>query len=391
MQENPRLQKTLHLVKNIDDPTLTFIRTPLEEMAGTSGWDFLAVSLFGKPHPQKFPVLYLSTGKCFLHLLRPASFLRLLGLLPYLLIRKSPRPVWLWLNIQHLARLIYLSRYIAGRGITHIHAHFGGIGEWYFPLAKLLAKPIVISYYGLDTSPGSLRMSPQSRNAQRFLVLSQVMSRELLSAGFAPERMVVHPLGIRYSELPRQKRKPVMLFAGRLVEKKAVLDAINAFAIIKAKAEDWQFDIIGDGPQKPDAEALIEKLGLAQSVHLLGTRPYAELHRRMEESSLFILPSKTAANGDREGTPTVLLDAQSHGLPIVATSHAGIPETVLPDRTAILVGEGDVAAIAAAMWKWIGSEDLREKADSLGRNYISENFLVSVRIRELKRIYESCA
>jgi hypothetical protein len=43
------------------------------------------------------------------------------------------------------------------------------------------------------------------------------------------------------------------------------------------------------------------------------------------------------------------------------------------------------------MWKWIGSEDLREKADSLGRNYISENFLVSVRIRELKRIYESCA
>jgi glycosyltransferase involved in cell wall biosynthesis len=111
----------------------------------------------------------------------------------------------------------------------------------------------------------------------------------------------------------------------------------------------------------------------------------------MEESSLFILPSKTAANGDREGTPTVLLDAQSHGLPIVATAHAGIPETVLRDQTAILVGEGDVAAIAEAMWKWIASEDLRQKADSLGRNYISEKFLVSVRIRDLKRIYESCA
>jgi glycosyltransferase involved in cell wall biosynthesis len=385
------MQKTLHLVKSIDDPTLTFIRTPLEEMAGASDWDFLAVSLFGKPHPHKFPVLYLSTIKCCLGLFYPAAFLKLLRLLPYLFIRKSPRPVWLWLNFQHLVRVIYLSRYIQGRGFTHIHAHFGGIGEWYFPLAKLAARPYVISYYGLDTSPESLRMSPQSRKAQRFLVLSQVMSRELLSAGFSPERMVVHPLGIRFSELPRQKRKPVMLFAGRLVEKKAVLDAINAFARIKAKAEAWEFDIIGDGPQKPDAEILIGKLGLTQSVHLLGTCPYSELHKRMEESSLFILPSKTAANGDREGTPTVLLDAQSHGLPIVATAHAGIPETVLRDQTAILVGEGDVAAIAEAMWKWIASEDLRQKADSLGRNYISEKFLVSVRIRDLKRIYESCA
>jgi glycosyltransferase involved in cell wall biosynthesis len=243
----------------------------------------------------------------------------------------------------------------------------------------------------LDTSPVSLGMAPQSRKANRFLVLSQVMARELLTAGFAPERLIVHPLGIRTSEAPRKNRKPTMLFAGRLVEKKAVLDAINAFARIKSKAKEWEFDIIGDGPQKPDAESLIKELGLTGSVHLLGTRSYSELHGRMEEASLFVLPSKTAANGDREGTPTVVLDAQSHGMPIVTTLHAGIPETVLRDQTAILVGEGDVEALSAAMWKWVESEGLRQAADPLGRKLVSEKFHVSVRIGELKKIYESCA
>jgi glycosyltransferase involved in cell wall biosynthesis len=385
------MPKTLHLVKDIDDPTLTFIRTPLEEMAGSADWDFLAVSLFGKARKHKFPVLYISNLACILHLFHPASILKVLGLLPYVFKRKSPRPVWLWLNLQHLARVVYLSRYMKGRGFTHIHAHFGGIGEWYSPLAKSAGLPIVISYYGLDTSPVSLGMAPQSRQANRFLVLSQVMARELLTAGFAPERLIVHPLGIRTSEAPRKNRKPTMLFAGRLVEKKAVLDAINAFARIKSKAKEWEFDIIGDGPQKPDAESLIKELGLTGSVHLLGTRSYSELHGRMEEASLFVLPSKTAANGDREGTPTVVLDAQSHGMPIVTTLHAGIPETVLRDQTAILVGEGDVEALSAAMWKWVESEGLRQAADPLGRKLVSEKFHVSVRIGELKKIYESCA
>lgn len=385
------MPKTLHLVKDIDDPTLTFIRTPFEEMAATAGWDFLAVSLFGKPRKHKFPVLYLDTLKCLPYLFHPAFLVRLIGLIPYLFRRKSPRPVWLWLNVQHLARVAYLGRYLKGKGFTHIHAHFGGIGEWYFPLADTSSLPIVISYYGLDTSPESLRLAPRSRTASRFLVLSQVMAKELLSAGYAPERLLVHPLGIRTSEAPRKARKPTMLFAGRLVEKKAVLDAIHAFARIKPKAPEWEFDIIGDGPQQAQAEALIRQLGLGDSVHLLGTRSYSELHGRMEEASLFVLPSKTAANGDREGTPTVVLDAQSHGMPIVTTLHAGIPETVLRDRTAILVGEGDVDALAAAMWKWVESEAFRREADPIGRKLVAERFHVTVRIAELKKIYENCA
>ena len=108
--------------------------------------------------------------------------------------------------------------------------------------------------------------------------------------------------------------------------------------------------IVGEGPDDELARALIVRLGLADRIEFVGMRPHADVIRRLTAASVFIHPSATAADGDSEGgAPTILLEAQAIGTPIVSTRHADIPHIVHEGPGAVLCAEHDIGALADAL------------------------------------------
>jgi colanic acid/amylovoran biosynthesis glycosyltransferase len=132
------------------------------------------------------------------------------------------------------------------------------------------------------------------------------------------------------------------------------------------------YDVIGDGPLRRELEALASSLGLAGDVRFLGAATNAVVQDAMRQADLFVLPSVTAANGDEEGTPTVLMEAAYRGMPVVATWHAGIPEVVADGESGMLVPERDVEALAAAIRAMLESRDQWPAMGAAGRRLVIE-------------------
>jgi colanic acid/amylovoran biosynthesis glycosyltransferase len=111
----------------------------------------------------------------------------------------------------------------------------------------------------------------------------------------------------------------------------------------------------------------------------------------MQTADAFLLPSKTAPNGNREGTPTVLVEAQATGLPCVTTRHAGIPEMIPEAHHDLVVPEGNVAALADTLCTLATRpvDDLAEMA-KLGRQKVEQDFNLSGEVEKLSGLYISC-
>jgi len=135
---------------------------------------------------------------------------------------------------------------------------------------------------------------------------------------------------------------------GRAVAKKGFDDLLAALAILPAELN-WRLVHIGGGEMLVALKAQAEKLGLAARIEWRGARAQDAVIAALREADLFVLPSKQAENGDRDGLPNVVMEAASQALPIVATDFAGIPEFVQHGREGLLLRPGDVTALAKAL------------------------------------------
>ncbi|KRE20742.1 glycosyl transferase [Bosea sp. Root483D1] len=135
---------------------------------------------------------------------------------------------------------------------------------------------------------------------------------------------------------------------GRAVAKKGFDDLLAALAILPADLN-WQLIHIGGGEMLAALKAQAERLGLAARIEWRGPQAQDVVIAALREADLFVLPSKQANNGDRDGLPNVVMEAASQALPIVATDFAGIPEFVRHGREGLLLRPGDVTALAKAL------------------------------------------
>jgi glycosyltransferase involved in cell wall biosynthesis len=267
------------------------------------------------------------------------------------------------------------------RGVRLIHAHMGYTGVHALDAARRHGLPLVVSFYGHDVALGGSRerlLPPYwpyaacrrhlLREATRVHVLSRHMHAALVAQGCPADKLRVVRLGVPLArfELPREPTAGPLrvLMVGREVEKKGFDDGLRACAGARAAGVDLRVALLGTGgPLQPALRRLAGELGLA--VDWLD--PRADVARAMAAADVLLVPSRTAADGDQEGTPTVICEGSAAALPIVSTLHAGIPEQVEPGRTGLLVGERDVAGLAAALAELARAPDLRAAMGAAGR------------------------
>lgn len=192
----------------------------------------------------------------------------------------------------------------------------------------------------------------------------------------APDRVHCHHHGLDFArftappmadEAPRDGSgpdRPVRIASvGRLVAKKGYDDLLDALARLPAGLY-WRLDHIGGGPLAGELKARAERLGIAGRIDWRGRRPQADVQALLAEADLFVLASKIAEDGDRDGLPNVLMEAQAMRVACLSTAVSAIPELIEDGRTGMLVPPGDPDALAAALAALIG--DPARRADLAG-------------------------
>lgn len=246
-----------------------------------------------------------------------------------------------------------------------VHAHFGVNAVRIDRECRWLGIPLVVSFYGFDAAVAPHDPIWRAAYERMFRSVAAVtaegptLARALADIGAPPRRVKLLPLGLPAWALDEPERRvgwdegPLRLLqVARFVEKKGVDLTLKALAEARRAGCDARLTLIGDGELRPQIETLVRDLALGEAVELLGWRPHDELPRRLAECHALIQPSRTASNGDTEGGhPTVLVEAQAQGVPVLATTHADIPQAVHHEVTGLLVPEDDTAALAAAIRK----------------------------------------
>lgn len=244
------------------------------------------------------------------------------------------------------------------QGWGAVHAHFGWHGSESLLAARRVGLPVITSFYGRDVySPGFGRQSASSMFRELFTVGSRFTCvgpralDELIRQGCPEERLSVVKLAIDLDTFPYRRRQPsrplVILQIARFTEKKGVDLTLRAFAEARDRLGSSELWLIGDGVLRDSLVGLASELRLGDQVKFLGALSQVEVQDHLSRAHIGIQPSRTATDGDREGSPTVLLEMQAAGLPVVATDHADIPSIVA--RPGDLVAENDVPALAHAL------------------------------------------
>lgn len=259
--------------------------------------------------------------------------------------------------------------------------------------------PLVVHFRGSDASARHRlellrgRYRRLMRLASGVIVKSQPMAETLLALGAPAERLLISPSGANSALFGGSRPAavgPVLLAVGRFVEKKGPLFTIRAFAQLSQQGgvghDQPQLWMVGDGPLLEQARALINSLELSERVHLLGVRSQNEVAELMRAARAFVQHSLVASDGDSEGSPVAVMEAQLSGLPVVATRHAGIPEVVIDGETGFLVDEQDVAGMAAAMAQLVAQPQLAARLGECGRRRVQESFTIDHHLRQVSAL-----
>lgn len=298
----------------------------------------------------------------------------------------------------------YSPRYFAwARENRLLHAHMGYTGVHGIAAARRFGLPLVTSFYGRDTTIlGSYsRFLPSYWHfwafarllfgvGDRFLVLSADMKQRLAASGCPEHKIRIVPLGInldrfRVDRRPRAGTKPQVLMVGREVEKKGFDDGLRACAAARDQGADIDVVVLGtNGPLRPALERQAAELGLRVS----WPDPKSSVVEAMREADILLVPSRTAANGDKEGTPTVICEGSTAALPIVATRHAGIPEQVAHEATGLLAAERDVDTLGAHLARLARDAELRVALGRAGRDKMEREFSLAAHRDNLQAVYD---
>lgn len=186
----------------------------------------------------------------------------------------------------------------------------------------------------------------------------------------------------------RDPADPVRIVTvGRAVAKKGLDTLVEALARLPAGVN-WRWTYIGGGELAGSLREQVRRLGLADRVELLGSQPQDVVLDAYRASDLFVLPSRVAADGDRDGLPNVLVEAASQGLACISTPISGIVELIQDGENGRLVPPDDTDALATAISALIADPAER---DRLGRNaaaYVRSAFDHRQTIGALVRLFE---
>ena len=285
-----------------------------------------------------------------------------------------------------------------------LHAHFATDAIQALPIATALHLPLIVSLHGYDVTPsddnfretawGRHYLSHRKRlfaQGSAFLCVSQSIREAALRGGFPEKKLHVHYTGVdcdRFRPNTIERDPKLILFVGRLVEKKGCEYLLRAMALVQQEDPKAHLEIIGDGPLRSELEALATKL--AVRVRFRGVQDTYEVQRSMSRARVLCNPSVTAANGDMEGFGMVFAEAQAVGTPVVSSMHSAIPEAVSHGETGLLCPERMPASLAEALLTFLKNDIFWSRTSERAVAWVRDHFDIARQTIKLEQLYDEC-
>jgi colanic acid/amylovoran biosynthesis glycosyltransferase len=295
-------------------------------------------------------------------------------------------------------KLNALKKALTSEGVNVVMAEYVSTAANVYEVCQQLNIPIIATGLGFDLSIYSVLSINESRY-KSFLkyttgvvVVAKYMREVLLELGCDSSKIHYSPIGATaefFEITPSSHKGNEILAVGRFVEKKAPHLTILAFYHTLKQVPDAKLLMAGDGPLLQFCEDLVKGLDISERVEFLGRVNQKKQRQLLSNCSLFVQHSRTAANGDREGTPVAILEASAAAVPVVSTRHAGIVDVVVENQTGFLVDEGDVHGMAKHMSDLLLNSDVAKKLGMQGMSYVRDNLTLDSHIRQLTKIIES--
>jgi glycosyltransferase involved in cell wall biosynthesis len=280
--------------------------------------------------------------------------------------------------------------------IDLVHSH------WFVPsglvgatIAFIWKKPHVLTSHVLDVNLfGKFRsalpvLSAIVASADMITTNSSYTKQQIEALVPLPCPCRVIPMGVCLPEhLPplNRVRGHTILYVGRLVEWKGVDTLIRSMTIVKKAIPGSELIIIGEGPLRNTLERLVQDTGLTDTVRFFGRANDDELAKLYDSAAVFVLPSRTYRGLVMEGLGVVLLEAMSHGVPVIGSNVGGIPDIIIDGETGFLVPEQDPSSLAEKIVLLLSDTELWERFRNNGLLRVKTHFSwasVSVRFSEV--------
>jgi len=259
-----------------------------------------------------------------------------------------------------------------------IHTFHGHVFEGYFGPTTSAAIVAAERVLGARTS--------------RLIALGPLQRQDLLSRGIGhPDRFEIVPLGLdleRYRSPDRASARRqlglsaeaiVVVSVGRLAPIKRIDRLIRSFAMVHARHPESRLYLIGDGSERPAAEAQVMEAGLGDAVIFCGWRT--------DTPTWYAAADFVALSSDNEGTPLALIEAAAAGRPAAASAVGGVADVVTDGVTGLLAPAGDEVALADAMLRLADDPELRARLGAAAPGN-ADGFGIERLVDDLERIYE---
>lgn len=298
-------------------------------------------------------------------------------------------------DLADVVQAIHLALEARAAGVTHFHAHFATVAT---SVARLAARFAGIGYtltahakdiFHEDIDAEQLRTKLAEAAA---VVTVSDFNIDFLDRVHAlrPPHVARIYNGLRLDEFAWSSpvaRPRRIVAVGRLVEKKGFATLVQACALLRDKGHAFNCEIIGDGPLRGALEAQIAQLGLGAMVRLAGALPRPDVVAALQSAAVSALPCIVADDGDRDGLPTVLVEAMALGTPCVSTDVTGVPEVIRQGETGLCVPQRDAAALAGALAALLEEPALRERLSRGARALIERDFDVDRNAAMLRNLF----
>ena len=272
-------------------------------------------------------------------------------------------------------------------GVRHLHAHFIHTPASVVRYASLLTGlPWSCSAHAKDIWTSPDWELADKLDAARWTVTCTRAGHDRLQSLSPPDKpvqLVYHGLRLdRFRPLPtlgsrRDGSDPAdpvrILSVGRAVEKKGFDVLLNALAHLPGDCA-WRFTHVGGGSELKRLRAMAKATGLAGRIDWRGARDQTFVLDQYRRADLFVLPCRVAGDGDRDGLPNVLVEAQSQGLACLSTTVGGVPELIETEVNGILVEPDDPVALGRALADLIRRPERRRRLGQAGAERVARLF-----------------